>query len=46
MFIKNDFSDSRRWVNGTIGIIEFIADDIIEAAAFEARSCSRCQNEI
>jgi ATP-dependent DNA helicase PIF1 len=30
IFIKNDLSGDRRWVNGTIGKIEFIADDIIE----------------
>ncbi|HTE32630.1 MAG TPA: DEAD/DEAH box helicase [Chryseolinea sp.] len=30
IFIKNDISGGRRWVNGTIGKIEFIADDIIE----------------
>ncbi len=30
IFIKNDLSGHRRWVNGTIGKIEFIAHDIIE----------------
>ena len=30
IFIKNDLSGQRRWVNGTIGKIEFIAHDIIE----------------
>jgi len=30
IFIKNDLSGERRWVNGTIGKIEFIADDVIE----------------
>ncbi|WP_276372706.1 ATP-dependent DNA helicase [Chryseolinea sp. H1M3-3] len=30
IFIKNDLSGDRRWVNGTIGKVEFVADDIIE----------------
>ena len=30
IFIKNDIGGDRRWVNGTIGKIEFVADDIIE----------------
>lgn len=30
IFIKNDLSGDRRWVNGTIGKIEFVAQDIIE----------------
>lgn len=30
IFIKNDLSGRRRWVNGTIGKIEFIAHDLIE----------------
>jgi hypothetical protein len=30
MFTRNDSSGHRRWVNGTIGIIEFVAQDIIE----------------
>lgn len=29
IFIKNDLGGERRWVNGTIGKIEFVADDII-----------------
>lgn len=30
VFIRNDVGGKRRWVNGTIGKIEFIADDVIE----------------
>jgi hypothetical protein len=30
MFIKNDVSGERRWVNGTIGTVEFVAHDVIE----------------
>jgi ATP-dependent DNA helicase PIF1 len=30
MFTRNDSSGLRRWVNGTIGKIDFIADDLIE----------------
>lgn len=30
VFIRNDVGGQRRWVNGTIGKIEFIAQDIIE----------------
>lgn len=30
IFTKNDLTGQRRWVNGTIGKIEFVADDIIE----------------
>jgi ATP-dependent DNA helicase PIF1 len=30
MFTRNDTSGLRRWVNGTIGKVDFIADDIIE----------------
>ncbi len=30
IFVRNDITGQRRWVNGTIGKIEFIAKDIIE----------------
>lgn len=30
VFVKNDLSGQRRWVNGTIGKIEFIATDVID----------------
>jgi ATP-dependent DNA helicase PIF1 len=30
IFIRNDISGERRWVNGTIGKIEFVAHDIVE----------------
>ncbi|HEU5292194.1 MAG TPA: AAA family ATPase [Cyclobacteriaceae bacterium] len=30
IFIKNDSTGQKRWVNGTIGKIEFITDDMIE----------------
>lgn len=38
IFVKNDLSGDRRWVNGTIGIIDFISDDHIEVRLQEGKT--------
>lgn len=38
IFIRNDVSGFRRWVNGTIGIVGFIAKDIIEVRLADGSS--------
>lgn len=38
MFVKNDpIANGRRWVNGTIGKVEFIADDEIEVRLIDGK---------
>jgi ATP-dependent DNA helicase PIF1 len=39
IFIKNDPTGEKRWVNGTIGIIDFIAEDLIEVKLSDGKTC-------